>query len=206
MSFVLPFRRKKLVVIEPTYDFSKYEGAIFHNHAKKRWTNIIPILDRPVNYLEIGVSYGLHAITIADTYCKDPDSKIYCVDPWEDYGGYPEYKGEQDTIYNTFIQNINKYENPSKFIVNRGLSEVIVPTFDNEFFDIIFVDGNHETEYVYADGKISFDKVKSEGYIIFDDYDWVQTKKGIDMFVDEYSSKIKLISDNSPFQLIVQKL
>ena len=206
MNHLLSFRRKKLTDLEIFYDFSKYEGVVFHFHPKKIWTNIIPIADRPINYLEIGVSYGLHVITIADTYCKHPDSKIYCVDPWKDYDEYPEYKGEQDTIYDTFSRNINKYKNPSKFIINRGLSEDIVPTFDNEFFDIIFVDGNHETEYVYADGKMAFDKVKSEGYIIFDDYNWLESKTGIDKFVDEYSSKIKVITLNSPYQLIVQKL
>jgi predicted O-methyltransferase YrrM len=205
MSYVLSFRRK-IPKLEIPYDFTNYEGSVYHDYSKRRWANVIPIADRPINYLEIGVSYGLHVITIADTYCKHPDSKIYCVDPWKDYDEYPEYKGQQDTIYNTFIQNINKYKNPSKFIINRGLSEDIVPTFDNEFFDIIFVDGNHETEYVYADGKMAFDKVKSEGYIIFDDYDWIQTKKGIDMFVDEYSSKLKLVSVNSLYQLILQKL
>lgn len=206
MSYVLSFRRKKSTDVELIYDFGNYEGTVFHNHAKKRWTSIIPIPDTSINYLEIGVSYGLHVITIADTYCKHPDSKLYCVDPWKDYDEYPEYKGQQDNIYNTFTQNINKHENPSKFIINRGLSEDIVPTFDNDFFDIIFVDGNHETEYVYADGKMAFDKVKSGGYIIFDDYDWPQTKKGIDMFVDEYSSKLKLVSFSSPYQVIVQKL
>jgi hypothetical protein len=205
MSYVLSFRRK-IPKLDIPYYLGKYEGMLFHSHDKKRWTNVIPIPAGPINYLEIGVSYGLHAISIENTYCKHPDSKIYCVDPWKDYDEYPDFKGDQDNVYNIFTRNINKHKNPSKFIVNRGLSEDIVPTFDNEFFDIIFVDGNHETKYVYADGKIAFDKVKSQGYIIFDDYDWVETKTGIDKFVDEYSSKIKVIYDNSLFQLIVQKL
>ena len=56
---------------------------------------------------------------------------------------------------------------------------------------------------------MSFDKVKSGGYIVFDDYDsmWPQTMKGIDMFLNEYASKIKVLSDyNYFFQVIVQKL
>jgi hypothetical protein len=194
MSYLLAFRRKL-----------EYEQLV-HEINEKRWTNAIPIPNKAINYLEIGVSYGIHVIRIANTYCIHPDSKIYCLDPWKDYDEYPEYKGEQDTIYDTFTQNINKHEDPSKFIVKRGLSQDIVPTFDNDFFDIIYVDGNHETEYVYADGKMAFDKVKPEGYIIFDDYDWSQSKKGIDMFLDEYSLKIKRIHNRSPFQVIVQKL
>ena len=53
---------------------------------------------------------------------------------------------------------------------------------------------------------MALDKEKSEGYIIFDDYDWSQTKIGIDKFLHEYSSKIKLVPFDSPFQVIVQKL
>ena len=198
MSYVLSFRRK----------VKNNEDPMFYEKCETRWTKAIPILDKAINYLEIGVLRGINAIAIANTYCKHSDSKIYCVDPWEDYDQYPEYKGQQDNIYETFTQNINKHENPSKFIVKRGLSGDIVPTFDNDFFDMIYVDGNHEPEYVYADGKMAFDKVKREGYIIFDDYSfyWPQTIKGIDMFLEEYKSKIKIISNGSPYQMIVQKL
>jgi predicted O-methyltransferase YrrM len=198
MSYVLSFRRKA----------NNSQDPMFYHKYETRWTKAIPIVDKAINYLEIGVLHGINAIAIANTYCKHPDSKIYCVDPWKDYDEYPEYKGQQYTIYETFNKNINKHENPSKFIVKRGLSGDIVPTFDNDFFDMIYVDGNHEPEYVYTDGKMAFDKVKREGYIIFDDYSfyWPQTVKGIDMFLEEYKSKIKIISNGSPMQMIVQKL
>lgn len=199
MDYRLSFRKQTL---------KEYIERTVNLHPAIKWSYAVPITNNPINYLEIGVFHGKHAIDVADTYCKHPDSKVYCVDPWKDYDEYPEYKGEQDTIYDTFTQNINKYGNLSKFVINRGLSEDIVPTFDNNFFDIIFVDGNHETEYVYADGKMSFDKVKPGGYIIFDDYDWIQTKKGINMFLYEYLSKIKIIENKwtNNLQVIIQKL
>lgn len=204
MSYVLSFRKSNRIAALPNF-----EGRYYNKNPGINWSTFIPIRNTQINYLEIGVSDGGNAIHIANSYCKHPDSKIYCVDPWMDYDEYPEYKGLQEQGWRTFNKNIQKSGSLSKFIVKRGLSGDIVPTFDNEFFDLIFVDGNHETEYVYVDGKMAFDKVKSGGHIVFDDYhpEWPQTMKGIDMFLDEYSSKIKVLSNNNTFwQVIVQKL
>jgi len=77
------------------------------------------------------------------------------------------------------------------------MSDAIVPTFANEFFDIIFVDGNHNTEYVYLDGIMALEKVKVGGYIVFDDYYaiWKQTMVGIDKFLAQFKDKIDIIYD-----------
>jgi Methyltransferase domain len=85
----------------------------------------------------------------------------------------------------------------------------IVPGFEDNFFDIIFVDGNHETEFVYKDGCIAFEKVKSGGYIVFDDYlpYWSQTMVGIDNFLEEYKDKIDILHKGILFsQVILRKL
>jgi hypothetical protein len=204
MNYVLSFRRPKSVTALPNF-----EGRYYNKNPGINWSPFIPITDTPINYLEIGVLDGGNVIHIAKSYCKNSESKIYCVDPWMDYDDYPEYKGLQEKGWRTFNKNIQNSGNLEKFIIKRGLSEDIVPTFDNEFFDLIFVDGNHETEYVYADGKMAFDKVKPGGYIVFDDYvgAWPQTVKGIDMFLNEYSSRIKILSKENYFwQVIVQKL
>jgi hypothetical protein len=205
MSYVLSFRKPK-----PILPLNNYYGRYYNQNPGVNWSPFIPFFNGPINYLEIGVSDGGNAIHIANSYCNDPNSKIYCVDPWMDYDEYPEYKGEQKKGWVRFNNNIQRSGSFEKFIVKRGLSENVVPTFENDFFDLIFVDGNHETKYVYEDGKMAFDKVKSGGYIVFDDYNkyfWLQTMKGIDMFLEEYASKIKIISqDNYFFQVIVQKL
>ena len=204
MSYVLSFRRPKRISELPNF-----EGRYYNKNPGVRWAPFIPFFNGPINYLEIGVSDGGNAIHIANSYCKHTDSKIYCVDPWMDYDGYSEYRGEQQKGWLTFNKNIRNSGHFEKFVIKRGLSENIVPTFENDFFDLIFVDGNHETEYVYADGKMAFDKVKSGGYIVFDDYDntWTQTMKGIDMFLNEYASKIKIVFHHDYFyQMIIQKL
>ena len=62
--------------------------------------------NRPIKYVEIGTFYGANLLAVAESYGADPRSKLYCIDPWEDYEEYPEYKGEQDKIYNRFLKNI----------------------------------------------------------------------------------------------------
>jgi hypothetical protein len=174
-----------------------FEGRFYNKLPHQNWGPHIPIPSGPINYLEIGVADGGNAILVSKSYAKDPESRIYCVDPWIDYDEYPEYKGQQELGYKTFLSNIQKCTNTSKFIVNRGMSDVIVPTFADNFFDIIFVDGNHETEYVYRDGIMAFQKLKVGGYIVFDDYNdiWKQTMAGIDKFIAQYKDNLDVIYD-----------
>lgn len=177
-----------------------FEGRFFNKLPYKNWAPHIPIPNGPIDYLEIGVADGGNAILVSKSYAKHPSSRVYCVDPWMDYEEYPEYKGRQELGYNTFLSNIQKLADTSKFIIKRGLSDEIVPTFSDNFFDIIFVDGNHETEYVYRDGIMALQKVKVGGYIVFDDYwldanIWPQTKLGIDKFIAEFKRKITVVYD-----------
>jgi hypothetical protein len=190
------------------YKPPNFIGRIFMN-PEKVWSKYIPKPNYPIKYLEIGCADGGNAIIVSKSYCSHPESKIYCVDPWMDYSEYSEYKGEQETAWNTFNANVRNSGNISKFVIRRGLSDNIVPTFEDNFFDIIFVDGNHDTEYVYRDGVMSFQKVKSGGYIIFDDYspNWLQTVSGVNMFLSEYGEKIRFISPRTTYnQCIIQKL
>lgn len=190
---------------------SGFEGRYYNKNPGVNWKDHIPLEEKAITYLEIGVADGGNAIHIANSYCKHPDSKIYCVDPWIDYDEYPEYKGQQNIAWNTVNKNLLNSGHANKFIIHRGFSDDIVPTFQDNFFDIVLVDGNHETDYVYRDGVMALEKVKSGGYIVFDDYDlynryWPDTKKGVDMFLKDYADKIRLVSNDVVIQLIVQKL
>ena len=202
---LLSWRKPKVPNNRP----ANFIGRYYNKDLLRAWIPYVPLTDRPINYLEIGVADGGNAINVANTYCKHPHSRIYCVDPWTDYDEYPEYKGKQEVGWNTFRTNIRNSGSFEKFIVNKGFSDSIVPSFQDNFFDIIFVDGNHQEEYVYRDGVMSLNKCKPGGYIIFDDYvpgQWYQTIRGIDRFQKDYAHRIEIITKmTSAYQSIVRK-
>ncbi len=164
--------------------------------------------DRPIKYLEIGTLYGANLITVAQTYGCHPESELHCVDPWEDYEEYDEYKGEQPNIYEGFQRNIDRFGIKEKVREHRGYSHKVVQEFEDEFFDLIYVDGNHEPEYVLEDAVLCFRKLKKGGIMIFDDYGWGgfnRTLRGIEAFLLGYSFRIKILGIQST-QIFIQKL
>jgi hypothetical protein len=174
-----------------------------------KWKSAIPIPSGPIQYLEIGVCEAINVIDVLKSYCLHPESVIHCVDPWIEYDEYPEYKGEIQNRYQIAMRKIQRSGQAHKFKIYRDFSDNIVPTFPNNYFDIIFIDGNHQTEFVYRDGVMSFEKVKQGGFLIFDDYtgQWPQTIVGINKFLSEYKEKLSDPILSPQFgQVFVQKL
>jgi predicted O-methyltransferase YrrM len=175
------------------------------------WFNFVDInnfKDKQINYLEIGTFYGANLLSVGNTYGMHKDSKLYCIDPWEDYDDYPEYKNQQASIYDSFIANVENSGIKDKIVINRGYSNLEIPKFQDEFFDIIYIDGNHEPQYVLEDAVLSFRKLKVGGIMIFDDYGWCGpdlTQRGIDAFLSGYYKKIKKLGGVQS-QLFIKKI
>jgi predicted O-methyltransferase YrrM len=170
--------------------------------------NVDEYKDKPIHYLEIGTFYGANLLSVANSYGLHENSKLYCIDPWEDYSEYPEYKNEQPTIYNTFITNVEKSGVKDKIVINRGYSNIEIPKFQENFFDIIYIDGNHQPEYVLEDAVLCFRKLKPNGMLIFDDYGWGGpdlTQRGIDAFLSGYRDKLAILGQRES-QVFVRKL
>jgi len=206
-KFVLSWRRKK---IDEQQQLDMYMSKDLIKFLREnpgfRWKSYLPIEDRPINYLEIGVFKGENIVDMSKSYCKHPESKMYCVDPWIEYPEYSEYKnGIIQKVYELFMENMQKENLFDRIVVHRDFSHNVVPTFEDNFFDIAYIDGNHETEFVYKDAVMTFPKVKSGGYIIFDDYNWVETKAGIDKFVEENKSTLESVL-NTSYQVFCKKL
>ncbi len=185
---------------------SEFHGIAYRTASN--WFSTVDVKeyqDRPINYLEIGVFYGANVISVETSYCAHPESKIYCVDPWEDYDEYNEYKNEMRGIYATFLQNIQNTGKTDKFVIQRGYSNKEVPKFTDEFFDIIYIDGNHESKYVLEDAVVSFPKLKKNGILIFDDHSWATVRQSIEKFKSDYADQIEylgLVED----QVFIRKL
>lgn len=175
------------------------------------WFNYINVddyKDKPIKYLEIGTFYGANILSVADSYGAHTDSKLYCIDPWEDYDEYPEYRTQQSSIYTTFIDNIERSGVKDKIVIKRGYSNNKIPEFEDDFFDIIYIDGNHEPDYVLEDAVLSFRKLKVNGILIFDDYGWGGpdlTQRGIEGFSRAYHKRLHFIGQKDS-QVILSKI
>jgi predicted O-methyltransferase YrrM len=182
-----------------------------HYRLANNWfkhINVNHYNNRPIKYLEIGTFYGANLISVANTYGSHNDSKLYCIDPWEDYNEYSEYKNEQSNIYSSFIHNIEQSGAKDKIIINRGYSNREIPKYEDNFFDIIYIDGNHEPEYVLEDAVLTFRKLKKNGIMIFDDYGWGGpdlTQRGIDGFISGYHKRIHILGGINT-QVFIKKI
>lgn len=184
-----------------------FQGPIYR--LVDNWVDIVPIKDEQINYLEIGAFVGANIYSAVQTYGKNPDSKFYCIDPWEDYNEYPEYKNSQESNYQKFQHNISLLGvKKDQIIPIRGYSNNEIPKFQDDFFDIIYVDGNHEPEFVCEDAVLGFRKLKKGGYMIFDDWGWGGkdlTQAGIEGFCRAYHKRIKILALKNN-QVFIQKL
>lgn len=125
--------------------------------------------------LEIGCYKGISTSLFA-FYSK----KVYAVDVWFS----PELK-------NNIIPEYKNIE----FI--QGKSENILPTLQDNFFDIIYIDGDHSYECVKKDIINSIPKLKKNGYLSGHDYDELK-KNDVYQAVNELcNTSIKVYEDQS---------
>jgi hypothetical protein len=201
----LPFRKQTTAAAPPPIVLPESFRGTAYRLADNWYPFVQPDSSKPIQYAEIGAFYGANIISVAMTYGAHPDSVLVAIDPWTDYSEYPEYKGQQETIYDTFTQNVSGFLD--KIVVKRGYSNEVLPTLEDNSFDMIYIDGNHEPEYVLEDAVLAFRKVKSKGYIIFDDYGWGGpnlTQRGIDAFLSGYHRRVTILGTRAS-QVFVQK-
>ena len=171
---------------EKTFLPEGYKGNVYNISYK--WKTILEPTNEKIRILEVGAYHGANICSLVKTYATHPKSEIHCVDPWFDYSEYNEYKDEQTTNYSIFLNNICKLSpnDLQKIYIHRGLSEDIIPIFENESFDIIFIDGNHTKKFVLEDAVLAFKKLKKGGWLIMDDMQCSEVNVAVQAFCHMY--------------------
>lgn len=70
-------------------------------------------------------------------------------------------------------------------VVWRLKSQEAAALFQDRYFDLIYVDGDHTLEGVSQDLSAWFSKIRPGGIFCGDDYDWDGVKRAVDRFTDE---------------------
>ncbi len=156
----------------------------------------------------IGAEIGVHTGSFSQKILNSISPKeLHLIDPWEHqtsdtyaealYGGQAEDgQNTMDERYSAVCNRFSQEVQTGQVKIHRGYSADILAKFPDEYFDWIYIDGNHLYEYVKKDLELSFKKTKANGLITGDDYvsgGW--WKGGVKQAVDEFKKRkdIKLI-------------
>ena len=142
---------------------------------------------KPFKVLEIGSWAGGSAITWAEAIKKFNQGRglVICLDPWKLYfdpSRYSELPDESQIVYremaealqsggifDLFLHNIRAAQQEDLIVPMKGSSNELLPLFCDEWFDLIFVDGDHTYARVVEDLKNSAPLVAEGGVICGDD-------------------------------------
>lgn len=164
---------------------------------------------------EIGVNEGDFSERILEIVRP---KRLHLIDPWEfkndDLYRNTPYGSEKiqnqkmmDEKYENVKKRFKTLINKNQVIINRGFSEASHNLFEDDYFDWVYIDGNHLYDFVKKDLEFYFSKVKLGGFIAGDDYyegGWCDggVKKAVDEFVNTGLVKIVQIKNN---QFVLQK-
>ena len=163
---------------------------------------------RPCMFLEIGLFEGMSTIWMLENILTEEKSQIFCIDAWAEWTG---------DAFVRFISNINKTGLKDKVHIVKGDSSEELRIFPKEYFDFIYVDGNHDEKAVIKDAINSFRILKKGGIMALDDYllgiRYPNTpgskamnglaKKAIDYFVNVFEDELEVI--HKDYQLWIRK-
>jgi predicted O-methyltransferase YrrM len=162
--------------------------------------------------VEIGSFEGLGSLLINNNLCNNENSKLYCIDHFEDL--YVKNNEKLAWWNHACVGQLGRFRNNTKnfpkIIEFRGTSDDMICKLDDNTVDFVYIDGDHSPEQVYKDAVNIYTKMKNNGVILFDDYlfteNGVITQEGIDKFLSEYDGKYELLFKNYQVAVKVKKL
>jgi hypothetical protein len=161
---------------------------------------------------EIGVFQGRFSELILSI---TRPQKLHLIDPWK-YESDPAYarslyggvRGKNQERMDKMYESVVRVFQSKKVQVHRATSTECCSQFPDNYFDWIYVDGNHQYEFVKADLEVYFPKLKPGGLLAGDDYarkktNW--TNDGVTRAVDEIVASgmyQKVLTENHQFLLV----
>lgn len=144
--------------------------------------------------MEIGVWKG----DFTELVVKHNEPKEYhLVDPWAYQPSFPNrfYSGKiaknQKDMDDIFEGVKDRFKNIDSIVYNRIYSEKILENFKENYFDWIYVDGNHSYKPALVDIQNSYKLIKDGGYIVVDDYNsWSEVNRATNDFIKDNKNNI----------------
>jgi len=198
IRFILKSKIKKFKREHKTYLLNKRISNDYFSMNSYNFYKCLSNLKNDFKYLEVGSYEGNSAIFVAKYFTQ---SNIFCVDTWM---GSDEHLGQNfREIERNFLYNINEFKN-----IHQIKSSSNSFFFHNkEFYDCIYIDGDHNADQVFLDCQNAWSILTKGGYLICDDYTWKIYKEvnknpcyGVNKFLNTISNfRYHLVSNSQIF-------
>jgi predicted O-methyltransferase YrrM len=130
-------------------------GRMVSGHLQGRLLKMFARMIRPRRVLEIGTYTGYSAICLAEG--MDDDTELYTI--------------EKDDEMEDFIRKyFDRSEQQNKIRLIFGDALQIIPAFDDDFFDMAFIDGDKRQYNAYFEQVLP--KIRQGGFILADNTLW----------------------------------
>lgn len=131
--------------------------------------------------LEIGVNNGRFAQFMCETI---PDLKYYGVDP---YNRYDDFQLASTRMMEKSYQKSIAKLIPFDATIVKTFSALAYSKFEDSYFDFIYVDGNHDFNYVFSDILLWLPKIRKGGVMSGHDYlEEVGVKPAVDFCIKSF--------------------
>lgn len=210
---------EEMVDAKPTYITDiKFKKNVFKimsdldgwcsNHKASVLIDLIYIV-RPKVVVEIGVFGGKSLFPIAIALKEIGKGNVIGIDPWNSAESALGLDGENknywsrldhDRIYRDLLLKIEKYGLIGNITLIRETSAKAAPIAD---IDILHIDGNHSEISSMIDVYKWVPLVKSGGLIIFNDSNWLSTRKAAD-WLDRTCTKFAEFNNDNAWTIWVK--
>lgn len=127
--------------------------------------------DKKVNALQIGAYTGDASLWMVENVLNHPESRLFDVDTWLGSDEAPHKEFDWSEVEEVYQEKIADYIKSGKIIPKKMTSKEFLIKND-EKFDFVYIDGNHEAYAVLEDFILAWDHMNPGCIIAFDDYTW----------------------------------
>ena len=175
------------------YDKSLQVDGTFSEQEMIRITKIISKVPQNGVIVEIGCLYGRSSSAIY--YSKHPSVEFFTVDI---FIGTSRWTGVNQ--YEKLIHNMCEFDFYPKII--HGTSNMAAQHFEDKSVDLLFIDANHEEEFVTNDITNFLPKMKTGATLCGHDWGFDSVKAAVRKFFSD--SEIKLEQGTSIWEVIIK--
>ncbi len=171
--------------------------------------------------VDIGVYRGRSLFPQAIAHNSFSNGVVYGVDPYSNEAAIqndrPDLKKALDNfvdetnfndIYD-FVKNLVKkeeFQDSCKLVREKSIDAAVFFKENNLLFDLIHIDGNHDTSFVLKDVEHYLPLLKEKGFIVLDDISWESVKPAYNILKKQINLVDELINESNDFALFSKGL